>query len=268
MASMTKEPVDGIDEAEDGAPNYVVAAVDRALKLLTLVGDMPGLGLSELSRLSGTSKARTFRLLQTMEGAGFVQRKGTEASYWLSHQALRLTVQAERQLDLVRLGQPVLDAIGPRSDETAQIRVRQGLESLCLCKWETSRIIRYHASVGRASPLYAGASKILLAYAPANVREAVLAAPRQSFTAGTPVDEAALLRDLAQIRATGHCVSRGEVAPEAFSAGAAIFDATGTVVGAFLIAAPLVRASGSRADELLSLARQGAADISRALGHS
>jgi DNA-binding IclR family transcriptional regulator len=255
------------EQDEDAASGYLVAAADRALRLLTLVGETPGLGLSELARLSGNSKARAFRLLQTLEANGFVLRKGGEATYWLSFQAVRLAARAEQQIDLVRLGQPVLDAIGPRCEETVQIRVRHDLESLCLGKWETSRIIRYHATVGQTSPLYAGASKVLLAFAPDGVQQAVLAGQRRSFTEDTPVEAHELRLQLELIRHNRHCISRGEVSPEAFSVGVPVVDAVGQVVAALLIAAPLVRATGARAKELLALAEEGGRMLSQALGH-
>jgi IclR family KDG regulon transcriptional repressor len=271
MATTTKPrnaTPESMQDDEDSSPNYLIAAADRALRLLTLVGDTPGLGLSDLARVSGNSKARTFRLLQTLEANGFVLRKGSEATYWLSYQAVRLAARAEQQIDLVRLGQPVLEDIGKRCDETVQIRVRQELESLCLSKWETSRIVRYHATVGVTSPLYAGASKVLLAHAPEAVQRAVLAGQRHSFTAETPTEAATLLRELARIRETGHCFSRGEVSPEAFSVGVPVVDAAGQVVAALLIAAPLVRAAGERASELLALALEGSQKLSQALGHA
>jgi DNA-binding IclR family transcriptional regulator len=262
-----RDVTEGAGQEEDAAAGYLVAAADRALRLLTLVGETPGLGLSELARLSGNSKARTFRLLQTLEANNFVLRKGTEATYWLSFGAVRLAARAEQQIDLLRLGQPVLDAIGPRCEETVQIRVRHEQESLCLAKWETSRIIRYHATVGQTSPLYAGASKVLLAFAPEGVQRAVLAGQRRPFTEETPVDAGELRRQLELIRRSGHCISRGEVSPEAFSVGVPVVDAAGQVVAALLIAAPLVRAQGARAGELLALAEEGGRMLSQGLGH-
>ncbi len=255
------------DDQDEDSPSYVIAAADRALRLLQIVGDSPGLGLSELARLSGNSKARTFRLLQTLENAGFVRQHLPDTDYWLGPQALRLSLQATSQHDIVQLGQSVLDIIGPRCDETPQLRVRQGLESLCVCKWETKRIIRYHAEVGQTSPLHAGASKILLAHAPASVLEAVLAAPRQRFTDATPAGAADLQAALHAIRARGHCISRGEVAPDAFSVGVPVRDATGQVTAALLVAAPLARVPESRVPELLALAEDGAQALSRALGY-
>ncbi|EHL98628.1 transcriptional regulator, IclR family protein [Acetobacteraceae bacterium AT-5844] len=258
---------EGTEQDEDAGAGYLVAAADRALRLLVLVGETPGLGLSELARLSGNSKARAFRLLQTLEANGFVLRKGAEATYWLSFQAVRLAARAEQQIDLVRLSQPVLEHVGRLCEETVQIRVRHELESLCLAKWETSRIVRYHATVGQTSPLYAGASKVLLAFAPDAVQQAVLEGHRRSFTEDTPTEAGALRRQLELIRRNGHCFSRGEVSPEAFSVGVPVLDAGGQVAAALLIAAPLVRAAGERARELLALAEEGGRMLSLAMGH-
>lgn len=60
--------------------DYTVAAVDEAVKLLLLVAQQPGLGLSEVARRSGTGKARAFRLLTTLEQRDLVRRRGEPAT--------------------------------------------------------------------------------------------------------------------------------------------------------------------------------------------
>jgi IclR family transcriptional regulator, KDG regulon repressor len=259
-------PAPSRPRAPAAAQIYRVAAVDSALKLLMLVSEQPGLGVSDLARRSGTTKARAFRLLQTLEAAGLIRKEASHPAYRLGYQALYLGSRARDQLDLVRLAQPVLAEIGRRSEETVQLRVRQGKESVCIAKWEPEKIVRYHARIGQGNALHAGAAKLLLAYAPSRLQEEVLSGRLSSLTPDTPVEVERLKQELARIRAQGYCISQRETDPEAVSAGAPVWDASHMAVAAFIIGAPASRTTRTRLAELAKLAVHGAAIVSRALG--
>jgi DNA-binding IclR family transcriptional regulator len=246
--------------------SYQVEVVQRALQLLALVADTPDLSLAELARRSGLTKARAFRLLHTLEAAGFVLHQHGEPGFRLGYQALRVGARAGEQLDVVRAARPAVEAIGQRCDETVQLRVRDGLHSVCVCRWETSKPVRYHTEIGRRVPLHAGSGRVLLAFAPAEVQRVVLASPLEAFTSATPSDAAQLGRDLAEIRRKGVCVTQGELEPGAISASAPVQDAAGEVVAAFIVAAPVSRIGASRAAELIAWAREGAALVTESLG--
>lgn len=250
--------------ARDAA--YQVEVVQRALQLLTLVADAPGLSLAELARRSGLTKARAFRLLHTLRAAGFVLQQDGEPGFRLGYQALRVGARAGEQLEMVRVARPIVELIGQRCDETVQLRVRDGLHSVCVCRWETSKPVRYHTEVGRRVPLHAGSGRLLLAFAPAEVQRGALAAPLEAFTSATPSDPKDLGRDLATIRRQGFCVTQGELEPGAISASVPVRDAAGEVVAAFIVAAPVARIEPSRAAELIAWAREGAALVTTSLG--
>ncbi len=247
------------------AQDYTVAAVEQALKLLALVGETPGRGLSDLARAAGSTKARTYRLLQTLEASGFLLRRANEPRYWLGFRAMRLADQARDQVDLVGIARPVLERIGRRCDETVQIRVREGMESVCIAAWETPRIVRFHAAPGNRAPLHIGSSKILLAHAPARVQQAVLAGPLPARTPHTITDPQELAEELDRIRRQGRSTSKGENDPEAVSAGAPIRDPSGEVIAVLVVAAPASRVPRAKLQEIQALALEGAAEIERAL---
>ncbi|WP_147484095.1 helix-turn-helix domain-containing protein, partial [Burkholderia pseudomallei] len=52
--------------------NYIVDAVDSALKLLSFVAEHPHLGVTELASKLGINKSRTYRMLCTLELHRFV----------------------------------------------------------------------------------------------------------------------------------------------------------------------------------------------------
>lgn len=246
---------------------YTVAAVDEAIKLLFAVAAEPGLGVTELSKRTGVTKARAFRLLSTLEQRGLTRRHGDNAVYRLGLQALQLGAAASSQLDLVQEATPALHELGVALDETVLLRVRDGLESVCVARCESSQALRVHREVGHRRPLYAGASgKLLLSFAPKDVIDAVLDAPRERVTAQTPVSKAALQREIVKVREQRYAISIGEFAKDTTAVAVPIHNAEGDVVAALTVSAPTSRMDERRQRACLSLLRSKADEISRSMG--
>ncbi len=198
-------------ESPAAQSRYFVEAVDRALHLLQTVAEEADLGVSEIARRSGDSKARAFRLLHTLEARGFLTRSEDGVGYRLGVAALALGTSAAEHLDIVRLSRPMLAELGTKAGETIQLRVRDGRESICVAKWEPGRDIQVNAVIGRRRPLHVGSSKVLLAYLDEDEREAFLRGPLERFTKNTIVDPKKLRLRFEQIKRAGMSVSRGEV---------------------------------------------------------
>jgi IclR family KDG regulon transcriptional repressor len=245
---------------------YTVAAVQEALNVLMHVAHAPGLGVSELARRSSNTKARTFRLLGTLEQAGFVQRGPTETDYVLGPMALVLGLAAQEQVSLARLGRKHLDELGRRFNENVQIRVRDRLESVTVAKWDSSQGVRVHSDVGNRRALHAGApGKLLLAFAPDGVQQQVLDGPLPRFTPATVSQRARLLKELAHARAEGSTVSRGEVFGGVVAAAVPVLDARGEVIAALGLSMPEVRAPVDLTETIAALTASAQA-LSRELG--
>lgn len=247
--------------------SYTVAAVDEAIKLLLWVAQHPGLGLSEIARRNGTGKARTFRLLSTLEARALVARRGEPATYHLGLQALHLGAAAQTQIDLAQLSQAPLERLAARFNETVAVRVRDALESVCIARRESTQSLRVHGSLGHRRPLYAGASsKLLLAFAPEEVLLAVLASERVRYTEHTLVGKAALLSELRRVRAAGHAHSLGERSDGTAALAVPIRDASGTVVAALGLSAPASRMTAAHRRRYLVALQEEARTLSHGLG--
>ncbi|NRF70262.1 IclR family transcriptional regulator [Aquincola sp. S2] len=245
---------------------YTVAAVHEALSVLMHVAHAPGLGVTEIARRSGNTKARTFRLLTTLEQSGFVQRGPTDTDYVLGPIALVLGLAAQEQVSLARLGRRHLEALGQRFDENVQIRVRDGLVSVTVVKWDSSQGVRVHSDIGVRRALHAGASgKLLLAFAPEALQQQVLDGPLERFTPQTLSQRAKLAREIAQVREQGYAVSKGEVFGGVVAAAVPVLDARGEVIAALGMSIPEVRAPADLAPHVDALTR-AAQGLSRELG--
>lgn len=249
--------------------DYTVAAVDEAVKLLLLVSQHPGLGLSEIARRSGTGKARAFRLLTTLEQRDLVRRRGEPATYLLGFQALHLGAAAQAQIDLVQLSQEPLERLHTKLNETVAVRVRDGLETVCVARRESTHSLRVHGELGHRRPLYAGASsRLLLAHAPETVLKAVLDAERTRFTEQTPVSKTAVQQALKLVRTQGHAHSEGERSVGTAALAVPIHDGSGEVVAALGLSAPASRMTARHRRRYLAALHTEAAEISRRLGHT
>ncbi|MBV5291655.1 MAG: IclR family transcriptional regulator [Curvibacter lanceolatus] len=234
--------------------DYTVAAVDHALALLLLVAHSPGLGVSELAARSGNTKARTFRLLYTLEQRRLVQRRGRTAAYWLDVQALYLGIAAQEQVDLVRLARPYLLNLAAACNENVQIRVRDGLESVCVDRWQCVHHERIASRAGSRRRLHAGAScKLLLAYAPEDVRQALMASELPRYTELTIHQPSRLALELKRIRQQGLSLSCGEMTRGVSAFAVPIFDRQQQVMAALSISGPTHRLQARQAELMASL---------------
>jgi IclR family KDG regulon transcriptional repressor len=248
---------------------YTITAVERSLVLLEAVAEHPGVTVSELARLTGNTKSLVFRILYTLEATGYVVKDERRRTYTLGYRAVSLTARRQDHFPLLRAAEPVMDDIARTCDANVNLVVRDGLHSLTLASRLSARASDLFAQVGRRGPLHVGgAPKILLAFAPDEVRSQILASPLEAYTEKTVTDPAALEPLLAQIGRTGLNESQGDQDRGAFSFAAAIRQGDGAVVGALSIAGKSIKLDEKRAAALRDQVREGAQRISEALGLS
>ena len=113
-------------------------------------------------------------------------------------------------------------------------------------------------------PLHAsGPGKVLLAHAPPELLAAVLEGGLERTASGTITDPDRLVRALADVRATGFCLSRDEMTDGASSVAAPVCGPGGMVVAGLSVVVP---SSTGNLQPLVPAVRLTAAAVSRALG--
>ena len=108
---------------------YVVPGLQRGLQVLAqfthTTRELTG---AELSRRMGLPRASVFRLLQTLEQMGFVERVGDSGSYKLGLAVLRLGFEFLASMELTEHGRPVLDDLCINTGLSSHLVVRDGSE--------------------------------------------------------------------------------------------------------------------------------------------
>lgn len=249
-----------------GNDNYIIQSLDGGLSLLLHIAAHPDERLSDLARDMGITRPRMLRLLRTLEQRKMITRDA-ESRYRLGSGALVIGTAAVMQVDLVRLAGPVIEKLGAKVNETVQLRIHDNGEALCVAKFEPSRDLRVQAAVGRRRPLHAGSSKVLLAYMPSSVRQALIPEVLDAITTNTIRDRERLEAELAQIREQGFCISHGEVREHLCAVSVPVRAVGGSVVASLNVAAPAFRTQQSDLEHFKKILIEASARIAEGLGY-
>lgn len=250
-----------IREAKVGQPSPTrsdisgAQSVDRALRLLALIGREPagGLPLSEIVSESGLNKPTARRLLMALIRSGLVEQEAATRHYCLGEEAFVLGVLAARRHSLLELAQASLRRLSEVTMDTSFLSVRRENYSVCLHREEGTYPVRTHAlQVGFQHPLGVGAGSLamLAALPDAEVALVMEANQRVLLTQypGFPPDE--ILQDLRTTRARGFSLNPGRLVASSWGVGAAFRYPDGRVAGAFSLAAIDSRMQPARQLEL------------------
>lgn len=194
------------------------AAVDRALALLAVFTPQRAkLSLADLAASTGLYKSTVLRLLASLEHARLIERQ-VDGLYRLGPEVARLNHVYASAFSLEAVVMPALAALVGMTGESAAFYVRQGTQRLCLYRVNSPKPVRDHINVGDLLPLDRGASgRVLLAFAGAR---------------------GALYE---RIRSTQVAALVGDRVPELAGIAAAVFGASGELLGAITLTMPAER---------------------------
>ncbi|MDE2516847.1 MAG: IclR family transcriptional regulator, partial [Rhodospirillales bacterium] len=254
-------------EMLDAARDYSIAAVGRALDLLDALVRTGPAPLAGIADTAGCTRTAAFRLLRTLQARGFAIQDEARGLWRLGARWSVLGRAAHAQGALPATAMPFLATLGKACGENAYLRVRDGLLGETVAVYQNDPALRLYSETGKRQALHAGASRLLLAYAPEPVQTQVLAQRLPRYTPATRIDPTWIAADLHRIRMRGYLITVDEVNPGAASVAAPVRDASGQVVAVMFVGAPSFRMRPPRPRALLPMVLDAAANLSRALGH-
>lgn len=226
--------------------------------------------LRELSERVGISKNTTFRLLRTLEEAGYVRQDLVTKRYQLSLKVLDLEDASLRALGYPEEAQPYLEELNDALGESVNLAVLEGDRVRYVARVASKRIMMVNLHVGATLPAHATSlGKVLLASLPlARLREIYSGHPLEAFTAHTITSIDRLLRELATVRDQGYAVNEEELEIGLRSVAAPVHDRLGNVIAAVNVSTAVVRVSRkSLVEEILPQLLHTTAAISARLGY-
>jgi IclR family transcriptional regulator, pca regulon regulatory protein len=195
-------------------------------------GARPELGLSEVSRATGLTRATARRLLRTLVRLGYVRQDGNRFS--LRPRVLELGYSYLSSLSLPELAQPHMEALVAEVNESSSIAVLDDTDIVYVARVPTSRIMSITIAVGTRLPAYATSmGRVLLAGLDADTLEDRLSRMEiRPLTPTTVEDVDALRSELERVRMQAWAAVDQELELGVRSVAVPIREASGTVCAA------------------------------------
>jgi DNA-binding IclR family transcriptional regulator len=129
---------DSTDEESVGGSTYLVPGLERGLRILAeFSAREPVLGAPELSKRIGIPRTTTFRLLQTLEALGFLERVNGDRYFRLSVAVLRLGFEYLSSLELTDVGTPILERLRDVTGLSTHLLIRDQRDVVFVAKAQT-----------------------------------------------------------------------------------------------------------------------------------
>lgn len=249
---------------------YFSKVVGKALDLLELVEKSPRpLSLNELTRQVGLAKSSVFRILYTLESAGYINRN--EAGQYYPSNRIKSWISGHLVEEVVRVALPKMLDLRRRFRETVSLAVVFENHIEVVEVVESPQLIRMGNTVGRIIPPHASSlGKAITAFQSEPRRETLLRSyGLHRFTERTITDELELARELESVRRAGWACDQEESTSEGFCFGAPIL-LNGEAVAAMSISIPETRLPDKAGQKeittaLVEATREVAAELERVL---
>ncbi|MCO7193917.1 MULTISPECIES: IclR family transcriptional regulator [Pseudonocardia] len=235
----------------------------RAVRILSVFE--PGraeLGVAEIARASGLHVATASRLVGQLVEQGLLTRTGS-GRLRIGMRLWELGQRASPTLTLRAAALPFLGDLHAVVGHHVQLGVLDGDEVIFLERLSAPGAVVNLTRIAGRLPLHVSSSGlVLLAHAPPEQQERVLAAPLERRTPATVTDPDRLRVLLARVRRDGHVVTEGHVHPDATGVAVPVRGRDGAVVAALSTVQP----HDGRARTLVPALRAAAHGIARAHG--
>ncbi|PAT35085.1 IclR family transcriptional regulator [Vandammella animalimorsus] len=215
---------------------YIVPALERGLLILSqFTRERRQIGAPELSQRLQLPRSTVFRLLNTLESMGFVERTENGREYKLGLGVLRLGFEYLASLDLTELGTPLINRLCQQLGYPANLVVRDGRHIVYVAK-ATSSSAPFIGSVSVGTRLPAHGTVLghvlLSGMTLAQLKELYPEVELERFSSQTPVDVSELYQSATQISKQGYVAGEGFYESHISTVAAPVFNHSGHVVAA------------------------------------
>ncbi|WP_264210899.1 IclR family transcriptional regulator [Leisingera thetidis] len=248
-----------------------MGTVSKALSLLTYFNHgRTEIGLSDLTRLSAMNKATVYRLMSELQESGFVEQAGTDRSYRLGPQVLRLAALREAAVPILSVSRRVLRDLSDETGETAHLSLLQGSQLNSLSHaysprhatkvmMEDAEVLTFHGT---------SSGMAVLAYASPAFADEVLSQPLAARTAATITDPLEIRAQLEAVRRNGVAQSVGGFEADVHSHAVPVFGPDRQAIGALAVAAPVSRMTAEQKQLIPAALRRAGAALTHRIGGS
>lgn len=255
---------------DNSTDKYIVPALERGLRLLGEFGrDSRTLSAPELARRLDLPRSTVFRLLNTLEAMGFVERLDSGNDYRLGMAVLRLGFEYLSSLELTELGQPVLARLCDEIRYPCNLVVRDGRSIVYVAKVTPPTPFVSAVRVGTRLPAHATVlGRILLENLTLPELRALYPEDHlEVFSSNTPKTVLELFNMVEADRQRGYVLGEGFYESSISTIAAPVRDESSHIVAALGTTIPSGHIDADRIDELVQSVRASADELSSLLNY-
>lgn len=236
--------------------------LSRVVRIVEAFG--PGdaaLTVTEIARRSGLHIATASRLVEELSSFGWLERD-EDRRVRIGVRMWEVVSRASPTLSLREAAMPVMEDLHAIVGHHTQLGVMEGDEVLFVERLTApGAVINYTRIAGRLSLHASSSGLLLLAYAPPEQQERIIARPLEVFTAQTICAPSQLRSALADVRRQGYAFLAGHIHPDATGIAVPVRDPAGKVVAALAVIVPNDDTARSR----IAVLRAASGAVSRAM---
>jgi len=221
---------------------YIVPGLTRGLQVLqTFTRDRQQQTVAEMARHIGITRSTAFRIVYTLEAAGFLQRLHDSHRYELGSRVLELGYSFLAGKDLIEVASPVLRRLRDETQTSSHLAVRERREVVYVARFQGNTSLISAMTVGSRLPAHATApGRVLLAaLSLADLVVLYEGFSFETFTAQTPESIGALVSLVELDRKQSSIISWGFYDPSVASVAAPVFNAAGKLEAAISVSCPI-----------------------------
>jgi DNA-binding IclR family transcriptional regulator len=238
-----------------------VGVLVKAIDILDcLAADAP-CAVTHICEVTGVTKPAAYRILKTLDLAGYVVRDEERREYALGPALYGLSRTARNSTDLVRIALPVMQRLNEELGETINLGVVSHGQVVYLDTIESSQRLRSTVQLALRDRVHTTAlGKAILAAMPEDAAKAQLEeSTRSPLTAHVAIPIRPLLKQFVEVRERGYALDDEENEVGSRCVAAAILNSAKQPIAAISISAPTTRMQGkvlTRVGRQVALAAQ------------
>jgi IclR family KDG regulon transcriptional repressor len=245
-----------------------VSSVVKVFTILEALGQQKAIGVTELSQRLMTSKATTYRFLQTMKSLGYVDQEGEADKYSLTLKMFELGSRSLEYVDVVALADKQMQYISEQTNETVHLGVLDDHSIMYIHKIDSSYSLRMHSRIGRRNPIYTtGIGKILLSdHSEESIRHLFSDIKFEKSTPRTLENIEQFLDEIETVKQQHYAEDNEEQEPGLYCIAVPVYNRFGSIVYGLSISFPTMRFDQKRKSYYVRLLQNAGKKISEQLG--
>lgn len=249
---------------DSSRPQYPIASVDNALRLILLLGERSEIRLTDASAYLGVASSTAHRLFAMLQYRGFVRQDPQTKVYQSGAALTNIAFSLLGKLDVRTRARPILERLNEEVQETVHLGVLDGSMVRFVDAIESPRPVRVASRMGKS--MYAhctSTGRAILAELPdAELYKLYPDVELPLMTEKSIRNRDQLMEELAKIRQRGYAVQREESEEGVSSVSVAITSNLIPSRFAINISVPTARMSATKIKQISSVLTEASKEMS------